>query len=128
MGENGPVSEVGADRLTLNSLHDNGTISVEGGGRVPEKALNMILQNLMDLGPYELGRNGTRFSLGRTADPEGPGQLINGFRVVAEPYDGGATVVGSIEEFRNGRAVDVDYFSATVDEGQKTGLPINVMR
>ncbi|MCB1681464.1 MAG: hypothetical protein KDI61_12115 [Alphaproteobacteria bacterium] len=128
MGQNEPGGEVGIDHLSLNSLHDHGTITVEGGGRVPEKALNMILQNLMDLGPYELGEHGTRFSLGRTADPEGPGQLINGFRIVAEPYDGGATVVGSIEEYRNGVAVDVDYFSATVDEGQKIGMPININR
>ncbi|MCL4678803.1 MAG: hypothetical protein KJ017_09460 [Alphaproteobacteria bacterium] len=128
MGQNQPGGEVGADHLSLNSLHDHGTITVEDGGRVPQAALNMILQNFMDLGPYELSKNGTRFSLGRTADPDGPGQLINGFRVVAEPYDGGATVVGSIEEYRNGRAVDVDYFSATVDEGQKVGMPINIAR
>ena len=125
MGQNG--GEIGVDGLSLNSMHDNGTIAVEGGGRVPEVALNRILQNLMDLGPTELGRNGTRFSMGQT-DIDNPDQLLNGFRVVAEPYDGGATVIGSIQEFKNGQAIDVDYFSATVDEGQKIGVDINIAR
>ena len=122
------VNEAGVDSLVLNSMHDNGVIKIEDGGQVPRETLNMILQNMMDLGSYELQENGTTFTIGREASADGEGALVNGFRVVAEPYDGQATVVGSIEEFRNGQSVDVDYFSATVDEGTKTGLPINVMR
>lgn len=107
------------------------TVTIENGGSIPSRmALNAIAYTMVEMGISPNSGAPKREAIEFTIDSgvqnwkRGPdGRLqdggMTGYRVTAEPYNGGrdsnADFVGRIEEVRAGRVVDVDYFSANVE-------------
>jgi hypothetical protein len=130
MGDN-LRTEFGFSHGEWESKRGSATVTIEGGGAIPNRmALDMIAASMLEMGVGgKMRKDGVvNFTIDSGVQNwrTGPdGQLqdagMTGYRVSAERYEGNsnADYVGRIEQVERGRIVDVDYFSANVEQAPK---------